>query len=935
MKRLALLSLCSLAILTGTALAERNYLAWQQRAGSDIGSTYRAVATTVTERGHVAVAGYNDLLQNDTWLVVCYDALTGKVRWSNSKSNAFGDVRPAAVVADSDGNVYVGGFTPGNSRDFLVIKYGADDGLEKWTRTYNNASSNGSDEITAMAVDAQDNIIVTGGSYHNGSEDFYTIKYDAAGSVAWEKRYGTSFLDRPVAIAVGPQLEVVVVGRSRSFDLSCYATVEYDASGNQQPVLNYDTVNDDIPSDVAIDDSGNIYVTGTARIASVPKYVVHTVKYGTNPWVKTYDAPGENSDWAPEIGIGPDNMPIMACTARLDSFRTVYRAAKYDANNGAELWSKDTSLLTGRPANSMTDTLADMAVDDAGNAVITGKTVTPSGGTDYLTVKFSRIDGRILWQQQLNGDSSVGGDSAAAIALSMGGDVVVTGTMDRGDQNSYFHIGTVRYNRMALSKGDPVTGTGLTSAAVVNSLGSPSIGYDGLFAKVTVKDGSKVLNGILSTAGGNHVDVLQGQAAPGVTNAKFATFSDPVAASDEYAFTATLSGAPTGQTSSLWFRTSVNGPVLIMQTGKQAPGLPSGVLVASIVNFDTVATGIVAQVTLKGTGVTTGTNSAAIRWSYSTGSHLIMRTGTSVTLDGKTSNVKSLGIFSPPAGSGGHGRYTSYAETTMKLTLVDGRSVITVVQPTANTYFKAASGGPADVVVGGGKWQSFTQPGIGYNGGRCVLHGFLKTGIAGVTLGTDSAIVYANASQDSYQLLVREGAAAKDITGATYTGFSPPVSNGSYFAFKGTVKGTGITTANNTGIWKGNTAANLALLVRTGQPAPDAYGADTTRQFASFTSIAFPVFYTGGYPIIRATLRGTGVTTANNTALFAGDREGYLRQILRTGDKLGTLTIKSFSVLNPVSKAMNSSRSFNNFNQITALITFTNLTQSIVRIDMP
>ena len=933
MKNLTLTSFFALLLSMTSAHAERNYGAWQQRAGADTTTTFRAVAATVTEDGHVAVAGYNDLLSNDTWLVTSYDSLTGAVRWTRSKGNAFGDVRPAAIAADSAGNIFVGGFTQGNGRDFLLIKYDRDTGTELWTKTYNNIATNGSDEITAMAVDYQDKIIVTGGSYHNGSEDFYTIKYNNDGSIAWEKRYGTSFLDRPAAIAIGPNLEVVVVGRSRVFDLSCYTTIEYDLNGNQETPLNYDTVNDDVPSDVAVDSLGNIYVTGAVRIASAAKYVIHTVKYGTDPWIRTYDAPGGNADWAPKIELDGKNQPVMACTSKLDSFRTVFRAAKYNPTTGAELWSKDTSLLSGRPTDSMTDIVTDMKVDPLGDVIVTGDTA-PVTGTDYLTVKFSGIDGGILWQQRLNGDATSGMDRPAALALSLGGDVIVTGLMDRGDQNTQYHIGTVRYNRLALSKGDRVSGAGLSPAAVVNSLGSPSVGYGYLITRLTVKDGSKVLNGILNTANSNTVEVLQGQTAPGVPNAKFSTFTDPVPVGDEYAFVANLTGVPTGQTSGLWYRTTVNGPVLVMQTGKQAPALPAGALVASILNFDCFAYGVVAHVTLKGTGVTASNNSAIIHWTNMDGAKLILRTGTNYIINSKSSNVKTLGIFSPPADSQGHARYVSHSEVALKVTLTDGRTGISIINTTGSVFHKAFSGGPGDVVASGSLWSSFTQPIIGHNGGWFAVLGSLKTGLAGVTTANDTAIVWSQLSSGSSQPLVREGSPAANISGATYSAFSPPItSGGPDFVFKATIKGPGISTANNTGIWKASSQANASLMVRSGDFAPDALGAATSRVFASFTSIAYPRL--SAKPTFRATLKGPGVTSANNSALFASDRLGHLRQVLRTGDKMGTLTVKSFTTLNSVPKAMCAARSFNSLRQISVLVTFTNLSQSIVLIDVP
>ena len=110
-------------------------------------------------------------------------------------------------------------------------------------------------------------------------------------------------------------------------------------------------------------------------------------------------------------------------------------------------------------------------------------------------------------------------------------------------------------------------------------------------------------------------------------------------------------------------------------------------------------------------------------------------------------------------------------------------------------------------------------------------------------------------------------------------------------------------------------------------------GGPSSRVFARVTSLAYPRL--SSKPTFRATLKGPGVTTSNNSALFASDSQGKYRQVLRTGDKMGTLTIKSFTTLSSVPKAMNATRSFNSLRQICALVTFTNLSQSIVLIDVP
>ena len=58
-------------------------------------------------------------------------------------------------------------------------------------------------------------------------------------------------------------------------------------------------------------------------------------------------------------------------------------------------------------------------------------------------------------------------------------------------------------------------------------------------------------------------------------------------------------------------------------------------------------------------------------------------------------------------------------------------------------------------------------------------------------------------------------------------------------AFIGTLKGTGLSSAGETGLWWGAPAAPV-LLARSGAAATDEDGAVTTAQWANFVSIALP-----------------------------------------------------------------------------------------------
>ena len=140
-----------------------------------------------------------------------------------------GDDVPKGIVVDSSGNVYV----TGSSRTvyygyswYATIKYNSA-GQRQWVARY----SRGYSEAVAIALDSLNNVYVTG--YDTGVGDYATVKYDSAGQEQWVALYdglGTGENGRPAAIAVDASENVYVtgysVGSSPGWDYD-YATIKY------------------------------------------------------------------------------------------------------------------------------------------------------------------------------------------------------------------------------------------------------------------------------------------------------------------------------------------------------------------------------------------------------------------------------------------------------------------------------------------------------------------------------------------------------------------------------------------------------------------------------------------------------------------------------------------------------------------------------------
>ncbi|MBL9113973.1 MAG: hypothetical protein JNJ83_03130 [Verrucomicrobiaceae bacterium] len=948
MKKILSLIVTSM-LLTPAARAERNYIAWSQVNAEHSGSanqSYYPVATVVTPQGHTVVTGYQDNLVKDVWVTECYDAFTGTRRWSKTNSSSTGEARPASVTTDLVGNVYVGGYVDvtGQGSDYCLIKYDVN-GAEAWKRTYNNSAKDGEDRIVAITTDGSTGVYVTGHSMGTSSEDFYTMKYDLAGTVLWEKRHATSYQDRPAAICVGENGNPVVAGRSRIATTLCYCAVTYDANnGTPSTPLHYDLNDIDEATDVRADYYGNTYVTGIVRDGVTADYMVVTVKFnssGGQVWAKVFDPPGGNGtapNYRPRLALEQEGDLYMACTAKLDGFKTVCSLTRYTPAGGV-VFSK-----TNEPANVptgtfITDLVQDLAMDHSGNLITVGGCYSTATGQDVLAVKFNRNDGAVMWEQRIRGASTSGADRGVAVAITPDDHVSIAAFLDRGDTNNYDQMAVIRLNNLTLSKGDAVYGGGVKPGATINSLGTPCLRDGGtIITKATVKSGSSVLNALVTTTGGNQVIALQGQAVPNIAGAKFATFSDPVANGYSYfGSVVTLTGTPSDQSTGLL--TNIDGSLqVLLQTGKQVPGLPAGTQASKIVN---VAPNLGAHdilLTLKGAGITSANNQALVRLTSTGGlwnCTSIFRTGETVTVNGKASNVTGISMFSPPTAATGHSRYSGfYSRTTFIATLADGRKVVVMVKA-GTRYFNAVTTG--DGIIAGTKWKSLTSPGVTAKGtntvAKFIFSGMLQTGIGGVSSGNDGVLVVSENGYNGFGVLAREGDAASGINGAKFATLSAPVSSDIGYAFKATLTGSGINSGNNTGIWRASAAGNASFLARTGGIAPNALGGSSSALFNSFSNIAWAGAEAG--PTIRASLRGSGITSANNQALYAFDSKGVMREVLRTGAQWGTLKVKSFTVLNSVAKGMCSSRSFNEEGFITALVTFTNLSQSVVKIAMP
>jgi uncharacterized delta-60 repeat protein len=231
--------------------------------------------------GNVFVTGYSWNGANIDYYTAKYAATDGSLLWERRYDGGVDDDAAAAVAVDGDGNVVVTGYSfgDGSSADYYTVKYAAADGARLWESRY-NGPTNAFDAAEAVAVDSRNNVVVTGHTKNGDRGDYYTAKYAASdGALLWEKRFGVRKRhDQAKAVAVDADDNVIVTGSSYGATDYDFHTIKYAAaSGNVVWEKRYngaagaeDRVNGS--RSLALGSNGMVVVTGFAS-RSVDPYV--------------------------------------------------------------------------------------------------------------------------------------------------------------------------------------------------------------------------------------------------------------------------------------------------------------------------------------------------------------------------------------------------------------------------------------------------------------------------------------------------------------------------------------------------------------------------------------------------------------------------------------------------------------------------------------
>jgi hypothetical protein len=340
----------------------------------------------------------------------------GTQQWTR-RFGSTGDEYVTAMVLDSSGNIFLGGYfgATGNfggvssvsagGWDFFIAKY-SPQGAYLWSRTVGGISD---DVIASLALDfAQANVLVTGqfrGSVNfttatlasaDNETDTFLAKYSAAnGSPVWVKSFSNRGYDRGVGVFVDNSDNILLAG---------YFGTRIDLGGG----ILYSAGTNGFP---------DIYIAKFAPSGSVaPSAPLWSKRYGGTGGETLYAAGLDTSGNLVLGGVFTKQTDLGGGAILGTGFDSDMFLAKYSGINGSHVWSRALLCTQGGGPRSI-------RFDSANNPLVCGyfyatcnfgaQTWTSAGSWDVFVAKYSS-SGTPIWSERFGGTN---GDDSCGIAV--------------------------------------------------------------------------------------------------------------------------------------------------------------------------------------------------------------------------------------------------------------------------------------------------------------------------------------------------------------------------------------------------------------------------------------------------------------------------------------------------------------------------------------
>jgi len=255
----------------------------------------------------------------------------GYMKWNSSYTTnvANDEIYGYGIAVDSQNNVILAARkynSFGNANDGILSKFDQS-GKSLWNVTWASGIDT-SNYFVDVGTDSQDNVIALG---HNGTYYYWVInKYMPNGSLMWSEPFiagGSAFSNFPHALAIDSQDNIIVTGdncTSIGYEGVCDIFVaNYSSSGTQNWRFTWGTSSGpDLAYDVAIDSMGQTIVTGNASSYGFGGDMLVLILNGTGDMVMNWSI-GDPGSTEMGYGIAVDNHDNLLVTGRDDDYGSV------------------------------------------------------------------------------------------------------------------------------------------------------------------------------------------------------------------------------------------------------------------------------------------------------------------------------------------------------------------------------------------------------------------------------------------------------------------------------------------------------------------------------------------------------------------------------------------------------------------------------------
>jgi len=240
---------------------------------------------------------------------------------------ATADSKGLAITVDANDNVIVAGRTDatlnsasfGGATDSFVTKFDSE-GQELWTR---QAGSFLGDAAMTVSTDASGNVFLAGrvqgtmssASGSQGGEDAYVTKLDSNGNLQYTKQFGTSSDDNVSAIKVDANGDVIVAGSSAGNGFVRKYAAD-DAGGTPIWAVDLGALGEGATTGLAIDDSGRVLVSGYTSGSGLNGTVAQAYQGGVDGFLTRIDDSGTSASisYVSYLGTAADDRALGVST---------------------------------------------------------------------------------------------------------------------------------------------------------------------------------------------------------------------------------------------------------------------------------------------------------------------------------------------------------------------------------------------------------------------------------------------------------------------------------------------------------------------------------------------------------------------------------------------------------------------------------------------